>query len=186
MDEKIDNIENIEEVGKKSKKETNKGYIKSFVSFIVTLAVVILIKEYIITPVEVNGDSMYPTLKNGDIMILNKVGVKLSSIDRFDIVVIDNGGSLLIKRIIGLPNEEIKVEDNILYIDGKKVEQTFLDEGVSTNDFEYVVPQDCYFVMGDNREISLDSRVLGCFTKDDIKGTANFTFYPFNRLGTKD
>ncbi len=191
MDDKIDsientNIENTHEVKNKSKKEMSRSYIKSFITFITTIIIVLIIKQYLVTPVEVNGDSMYPTLKDGDIMILNKVGFKLSNVNRFDIVVINNSDSLLIKRVIGLPNEQIKVDNNVLYIDGKKVEQPFLDEGVSTNDFEYVVSPDCYFVMGDNREISLDSRVLGCFKIDDIKGTASFTFYPFSRFGIKN
>lgn len=186
MDEKIINEENIDETEKQSKKEKYIDYIKSFATLIITIVAVVLVKQYIVTPVEVNGSSMYPTLEDGDIMILNRVGIKLSSLDRFDIVVIDNGDSLLIKRVIGLPNEKIRVENNILYINGEKVEEPFLDESVLTEDFEYVTSEDCYFVMGDNREVSLDSRMLGCFNEKDIKGTAGFTIYPFNRLGNKD
>lgn len=186
MDEKIIKEENLEEINKESKKEKYIDYIKSFATLIVTIIAVVLVKQYIVTPVEVNGSSMYPTLEDGDIMMLNRVGFKLSSLDRFDIVVIDNGDSLLIKRVIGLPNEKIKVENNVLYINGERVEEPFLDDDVLTRNFEYITSNDCYFVMGDNREVSLDSRMLGCFNIKDIKGTASFTIYPFNRLGNKD
>ncbi len=186
MDDKIINEENIEEAKKQSKKEKYIDYIKSFATLIIAIVSVVLVKRYIVTPVEVNGSSMYPTLEDGDIMMLNRVGFKLSNLDRFDIVVIDNGDSLLIKRIIGLPNEKIKVENNVLYINGEKVDEPFLDESVLTRNFEYINGEDCYFVMGDNREVSLDSRMLGCFNIKDIKGTASFTLYPFNRLGSKN
>jgi signal peptidase I len=180
------NNEKVTTVSKKEKKQFDvKSIIKDVIPFIVAIIAILLIKKYIVTPIQVNGNSMDSTLKDGDIMILNKISYKIHGIKRFDIVVIDTDDTLLVKRVIGLPNEKIKVKDNILYINDKKVEQDFLGKNTTTSDFEYVTKDDCYFVMGDNRDISLDSRDLGCFDIDKIEGTTKFTIYPFNRFGNK-
>ncbi len=165
--------------------EDKRNIVKDILPFIIIVLVVLFIKQFIMTPIQVNGDSMDSTLKSGDIMILNKISYKLHSLKRFDIVVIKNDDTLLIKRVIGLPGETIKVEKNILYIDDVEVEQPFLDEENVTNDFETVVDEDCYFVMGDNRDISLDSRELGCFDISQIQGTTSLTIFPFSRFGGK-
>ena len=166
--------------------DRRKGIIKEVVPFIIIIALVLLIKNFIMTPIQVNGDSMYSTLKSGDIMILNKLGYKFHGIKRFDIVVIKNNDTLLIKRVIGLPNEKVKVEMNKLYINDEEYDQPFLDEDTITNDFEVKVKENCYFVMGDNRDISLDSRELGCFDISKIQGTTSLTLFPLNRFGGKE
>lgn len=162
-----------------------KRIIKEAIPYVLIVIFVLLIKTYIVTPVQVNGDSMYPTLKSGDLMILNKLSYKLGKIHRFDIVVIDKEDTYIIKRVIGLPGETVKYQDNILYIDDMQVEEPFLQEGKMTNNFEYKVDDNCYFVMGDNREISLDSRELGCFDISKIRGQTSLSFFPFDRFGFK-
>ncbi len=158
-------------------------FFKEYGSYIIILIVVILLKTYIITPVAVNGDSMFPTLEDNDIMILKKFDKK---IERFDIVVVSYNNKYLIKRVIGLPGEVIKYEDNKLYVDGKYIEEDFLDSA-TTADFELngKIPQEYYFVMGDNREISYDSRSIGAFSIKKILGKTNYTLYPFQRIGNK-
>ena len=101
------------------------------------------------------------------------------------IVVVDKDDSYIIKRIIGLPGEIVKYENNKLYINGVEIEESFLPDGKVTNDFEYKVADDCYFVMGDNRQISLDSRELGCFDISKIRGKTSLSFFPLNRFGFK-
>lgn len=162
-----------------------KGIIKEVIPYVIIILVVLLIKQFIITPIQVNGSSMYPTLKNGDLMILNKIGYSFGSINRFDIVVIDTDNSYLIKRVIGLPGEEVKYEDNELYINNEKIEEPFLKDQV-TNDLVVNLKDDCYFVLGDNRVNSRDSRDFGCFDRSKIRGKASFTFFPFDRLGVKN
>lgn len=180
------NNENVTITSKEEKKKFDaKSILKDVIPFIVAIIAILLIKEYIVTPIQVNGNSMDSTLKDGDIMILNRISYKIHGIKRFDIIVIDTDDTLLIKRVIGLPNEKIQVKDNVLYINGKEVKEDFLGENTITSDFEYTTKDDCYFVMGDNRDISLDSRDLGCFDIDKIEGTTKFTIYPFNRLGNK-
>ena len=165
--------------------ENIKRVIQEVVPFIAIIAVVLFIKQFIVTPVQVSGDSMYSTLKDGDIMILNKLGYKIGGLRRFQIVVASNNGTLLIKRVIGLPNETIKFEDNVLYINGEEVDEPFLQDNVTTYNFETTTGDNCYFLMGDNRKVSLDSRELGCFDISKIQGTTSITIFPFTRFGGK-
>ncbi len=158
-------------------------YIKDAIPYIIILVVVLLIRTFIITPVKVNGESMYDTLDGNEIMILNK----LESIKRYDIIVADlvvNGKreDSLIKRIYGLPGETIQCEHGMLYINGKKIEDHY-GYG-TTNDFEPVkLKSDEYFILGDNRSISLDSRIFGPVNKKSIKGVTSFVIWPINKFG---
>lgn len=144
---------------------------------------------YVISPIRVNGTSMDPTLENGDIMILNKIGYRITKIKRFDIVVIKYKDELLIKRVIGLPGEKIKYVNNTLYVNGKKLDEEF--DKTYTYNFSLkeigstTVPDDSYFVLGDNREVSKDSRSIGFIDREDIIGKSSLTLFPFNRFGTK-
>lgn len=154
--------------------------IKSLLPYIIIVIVVILVRTFIATPVKVNGSSMYPTLKGNEIMLLNKLG----HIDRFDIVVlkIDGREDNLIKRIIGLPGETVEIKDNDIHINDKKIEDKY-GYGETYNIDKVTLKKDEYFILGDNRIISLDSRVFGTINKKEIKGTTNFIMYPFKSFG---
>lgn len=154
--------------------------IKSLIPYIIIIIVVILVRTFIATPVRVNGSSMYPTLKGNEIMLLNKLG----HINRFDIVVlkIDGREDNLIKRIIGLPGETVEIKDNDIYINDKKIDDKY-GYGVTYNIDKVTLKKDEYFILGDNRKISLDSRVFGTIHKDEIKGTTDFIMYPFKSFG---
>ena len=164
--------------------------IKEIVPYIVIVVVVILIRTLIETPVIVRGDSMYETLHDGEVLILSKISYKLASIKRYDIVVVkDNDDDYIIKRVIGLPGDDIEYKDNILYINGKEIEEDF--QKAETKDFNITdlgyekIPKDCYFVIGDNRNDSSDSRIIGCINKKNILGNANLVIYPLNDFGIK-
>lgn len=161
-----------------------KKVLREIFPYIVIIVIVLLVKAFIFTPVIVNGPSMLNTLHDKDIMILDKIGMKLSGIDRFDIVVIQTDHNKIIKRIIGLPGETIEYRDNKLYINDKELEDSFAN-GI-TYDFEKIeIPKNSYYVLGDNREDSVDSRILGTITKQDILGHATFIIYPFHRFGSR-
>ena len=160
-----------------------KYFIKEYVPYLITIILVILLKLYIVTPIRVNGESMYDTLVDGDIMILNIIDYKMHGANRFDIVVVDEGSEYLIKRVIGLPGETIEYKDNQLYVNGKKVKDSYGKD--ITGDFKVKVPKNSYFVMGDNRTNSVDSRRLGAFKKNEIKGKTKLTIFPFSRFGNK-
>ena len=171
------------------KEVNNKLDIKEIIMYILIVIVILLIKKFIISPIRVNGTSMDPTLENGDIMILNKIGYRITKIKRFDIVVIKYKDELLIKRVIGLPGEKIKYVNNTLYVNGKKLDEEF--DKTYTYNFSLkeigstTVPDDSYFVLGDNREVSKDSRSIGFIDREDIIGKSSLTLFPFNRFGTK-
>ena len=160
-----------------------KKFLKEYVPYIVIIILVLLFKRFIMSPIKVNGDSMNTTLKDKDIMILNIIGYRFTDIKRFDIVVVDGEKEYLIKRVIGLPGEKIEYKNNKLYVNGKYVKDKYGKK--ITNDFSVKVPKDSYFVLGDNRTNSLDSRYFGAFKKKEILGKTNFTIFPFNRFGKK-
>lgn len=161
--------------------------LRTILEYGLIILVVILFRTYIITPVQVNGDSMLNTLHNDDVMLLNIIGYKIKDIKRFDIVVFKHYQDPLIKRVIGLPGEAIAFKDNKLYVDGEYITQPFLDdrtEDFTLLDFGYEkIPPNQYFVLGDNRDNSTDSRYIGFIDKKKVMGKANFIIFPFNRFG---
>ena len=169
--------------------EQVKDFIKTICGYLLVVFAVIILRIFFIDPVRVDGVSMNTTLENGEIMILNKIVYKKYDIQRFDIVVIKGNNKLIIKRVIGLPGETVEYKDNVLYIDGKKVDDPY--PSTKTDDFSIEdightkVPGDTYFVMGDNRSNSLDSRYpqVGVIKKNQILGRARFIIWPINRLG---
>ena len=154
--------------------------IKEYVPYIIIILTIILVRIFIVTPVRVSGDSMVPTLNNGEIMLL----YKLSDINRYDIVVVSASveGDEIIKRVIGMPGDSVEVVGGRLYINDEEVVDTY-GSGTTGDFYKVFLARDEYWVMGDNREISKDSRVFGKIKRKDIKGVANFVLYPFSKFG---
>lgn len=159
-------------------------FLKECVPYLVIILVVVLIRTFLVTPVRVQGTSMTPTLQNKDILVLKKYD---HSYKRFDVVVLNYNGTRLVKRIVGLPGETISYQDGTLYVDNKDVKEEFINQ--KTEDFSLnslgieKIPDGYYFVMGDNRNNSTDSRYIGLISKKDIIGTTSFTLFPFNHFG---
>lgn len=151
---------------------------KELLPYIILFIIVLLVRTFIVTPIKVNGNSMYNTLEGKEFMILNK----LDKPERYDIVVIDTKSDELIKRVYGMPGEKISIENNVIYINDKKIEDVYA-YGETSNYESITLGDDEYFVLGDNRAVSLDSRTIGPVKKSQIKGTTNFIIYPFNRFG---
>lgn len=154
--------------------------LRSLIPYIIIIVVVVFIRTFIVTPVKVDGTSMYPTLDGDEIMLLNKLG----HIDRFDIVVIhlNDEESNLIKRVIGLPGETVEIRDNKIYVNDELLEDSY-GYGTTYNIDPVTLSEDEYFVLGDNRIISLDSRVFGKVNRTEIKGTTNIIMFPFSKIG---
>jgi len=159
-----------------------KKFFKENIGYILVIILVLLVKAYVVSPIRVNGDSMNNTLYDKDIMILDEISYRFSDIKRFDIVVVKTRGEYLIKRIIGLPGEKVSYKDNKLYINDKYIKEDFSHK--ETNDFEVIVPKGKYYVLGDNRTNSTDSRIIGAIPKKNILGKTHLTVFPFSRFGS--
>lgn len=174
-------------------------------AIVFAILVAFVIKQFLFTPVLVKGASMMPTLEDKDRVIINRIGPKIKSIDRFDVVVVENVHlnnnveENIIKRIIGLPGDKIEYKNDQLYINGEKFSEPYLDQfkkelqdtGSLTYDFtldqllgETTVPEGHYFVLGDNRRVSNDSRNpdIGFIPKDKIMGTTSIICWPFKHI----
>jgi len=150
------------------------------------LAVALLVKTFLIQAFFIPSLSMAPTLDEGDRVLVNKLSYKMHEVHRGDMVVFDRPeGSPesdikdLIKRVIGLPGETIEARDGAVYIDGDRLEEPYLDDGVRTENLpETQIPAGHVFVMGDNRTGSSDSRVFGPVDEDTIVGRAFIRVWP--------
>ena len=168
-------------------KERIKKIIKNVYPYVIVVIVVILVRAFIITPAVVDGESMEPTLSDNNVIILNKLDYKLNDIERFDVVVVDWNGEKLIKRVIGLPGEHVEYKDGLLYVDGFVTDENF--NHATTHDFKLesigylTIPGDKYFVVGDNRNDSKDSRVIGLIDKENILGSVSLRIFPLNKIG---
>lgn len=180
MDNKIEN-----ELEKFNKPNKCKNLIREVITYVLIILFVILIRTFIVTPVRVDGDSMNNNLKNGEILLLKKYD---KFYERFDVVVFKYGNDKLIKRVIGLPGESVKYKDSKLYINDKYVEENMIKK--ITYDFDLrelgfdEIPIGYYFVMGDNRTNSKDSRIIGLVSEKDILGSTNLIIFPFNKFGS--
>lgn len=167
-----------------------KSIVKALLPYVLIIVGVFLVKLWIVTPVVVNGTSMYPTLHHQDVMILNRTAYWFNAIKRFDIVVIKTEDELIIKRVIGLPGEHVVYQNNKLYINGKRVQENV--KNLKTDDFDSEtlgqkkIPKDAYLVLGDNRNNSQDSRSIGFIKKSEILGKTSLVIFPLNRIGFEE
>lgn len=167
-------------------------------ALLIAFAIAAFIRYFLFTPIVVDGDSMMPTLEDGDRMIVNKIGYKIGSPKRFDIVVFHAPEQKdYIKRVIGLPGDHIEYKDDQLYINGEPIDEPYLDqykaeitEGNLTGNFKLqdidpnldVIPEGYVFVMGDNRRFSKDSRHIGIVSQKEIIGNTSIIFWPLNEI----
>ena len=189
-----------EEVTDKKKKE--KKPMPVFMQLILIVVMVVVLRNVMGT-VLVKGSSMEPNFNHGDLVFINKLSTSVGSPDYGDVVIckLDEGAGYenIIKRVIGLPGDEIDiVEDEysedgeyLLYVNGEYIEEDFLGEPMRVDgdvEYPFEVPENSYFVMGDNRNESLDSRreSVGAIHKDDLMGKVVLRLYPFSDFGLID
>ena len=150
----------------------------------IVAAVAVLIATLILPVLQIEGTSMEPTLSNGDIVLLTKT----TRFERGDLCGFTWNNKLLIKRVIGLPGDWIEIDtDGTVYLNGEKLDEPYVERmalGECDLEFPFQVPQEQYFVIGDMRENSIDSRntLIGCIAKDQIVGKAFFRIWPFKSL----
>ncbi len=161
-------------------------------SFIVTtaiyLTIFLVIIHFVARPVVVEGVSMQNTCQNGDYIIIWQAGYKPQ---KGDIVVIDDDNALgkrLVKRVIALGGDHVEIDNGALKINGEFQEEKYTKEPQwgKGETFDLIVPQNEVFVMGDNRNDSADSRVIGTLSVHSVMGKAVVRLFPFDRMGTLD
>lgn len=150
----------------------------------IVAAVAVLIATLVLPVLQIEGTSMEPTLSNGDIVLL----AKTPRFDRGELCGFTWNNKLLIKRVIGLPGDWIEIDtDGTIYLNGEKLDEPYVDQkalGECDLEFPFQVPQEQYFVIGDMRKSSIDSRnsLIGCVTKDQIVGKVFFRVWPFKSI----
>ena len=150
--------------------------------FILLIITIIVLKIFVFNFILVKGDSMNSKFKNNDFMFLNKIIYNFQSIIRGDVIVLKYQNNDLIKRVIGLPKDKIKVENGKLYINNKEYKENYINSYTASIDFTEITLKDYeYFVMGDNRYNSYDSRNFGPITKRNIIGRVEFKIFPFDK-----
>lgn len=162
------------------------------VTIVVALVVVFLVRQFLLTQFVVDGASMAPTFIDGDRVFVSKVSYKMHDVEHGDIVVFDNKeGEAYIKRVIGVPGDDVKMVDKEVYVNGERIDESYVSyKGNSYLDnFELTdlgvngeIPEGQYLVLGDNRPVSKDSRQFGLIEDDQIIGKVVLRFWPFSEI----
>ncbi|MEC6747287.1 signal peptidase I [Marinilactibacillus sp. XAAS-LB27] len=187
------------------KPEKKRTFFQEVISTLIYIAVItgviLLFQTYVYTFVSVEGESMAPTLEDGDKLLLSKMG----EVEPFDIIVFpapDEPEKQYIKRVIGVPGDEIRYSNDTLYVNNEEVEEPYLEGleeldapviGGTINEFSLeslqgvqTVPENEFFVMGDNRGNSRDSRYFGFVPEDSVTGKTSYRLLPFKHFGLID
>ncbi len=190
MEEKEFNseLQNIEEEAPSpNKKSAKKELLEWLQAIVIAVVLALLVRNFVFTVVRVDGQSMEPTLQHNDRMIVWRLGYKAQE---GDIVIFNPPGYdksvYWVKRVIATEGQHVEIDysSNSVYVDGKKLDETYLGErmqnlGTLT---EIDVPKDCVFVLGDNRNHSTDGRVIGPISEDSIIGEAVLRFWPLTNM----
>lgn len=162
------------------------------IAIVIALVLLFIVRTFLFVSYIVDGDSMKPTFHNNDRVIVNKLVKNFGQINNGDVIVFHaNKNADYIKRVIGLPGDTVEMKNNKLYINGTHVSERYLNKDIKTDDFSTrtiqgsksdVIPNGEYLVLGDNRTNSRDSREIGFVHEEDIVGTVNLRYYPFNQI----
>ena len=155
-------------------------------SAVIAIVLALFIKLFIFEFVLVEGSSMNPTLNDGDRLVVAKVQYYFQEPDVNEIIILHySQGVEFVKRVVGVGGDTVEIKDSVLYVNGSAVAETYTDGSTYADYPASTVPEGMYFVLGDNRDNSRDSRFadVGFIKKDDIVGKVFLRIYPFDRLG---
>jgi signal peptidase I len=169
-----------------------KSFLRDTLEIVFLALVLYVVIQYAVQTVHVLGSSMYATLHDNDLLVASKISYKLHQPQRGDIIVFkppDEASRDFIKRIIGLPGERVHIANSVVYINGRVLNEPYLPERWTYNNNwpasgqDQLIPPDQYFVLGDNRNHSSDSRTFNTITLDSILGKAEVRIWPLGQLG---
>ena len=183
-------VPSLKEIQSERKRIRRKDYYKQALRgtvavLLVVAAVAVLIATLFLPILQISGDSMSPTLEHDEIVVL----LKTKKFERGDLIGFYYQGKILLKRVIALPGDEVAIDaDGNVYVNGQLLEEPYVTEkglGDCDLEFPYQVPGTSYFVMGDRRSNSVDSRnsVVGSIAQEDIIGKVFIRVWPFSRFG---
>lgn len=191
----LDTNSEMEKAVPRRRKSRQRAFIEWLIILVVAVSVSMLVRTYVVQQFSIPSGSMIPTLDVGDRILVDKLSVELGTINRGDIVVFRHPPKALttcappvepifIKRVIGLPGDVITSKGSTIYVNGKALKESWQ----TTSPFgpaigHVVVPANHYFMMGDNRGESCDSRYWGTVPRSAIIGKAFLRIWPFNRIG---
>jgi len=179
------------------KEALKKEGIEWIKAFAIGLIIFIFIRTFFFTNYVVQGESMEPTLVDGNKLIVNKIGYQIGELHRFDVIVFHhNKEEDFVKRIIGLPGDKVEYRDDELYVNGEKIAEPYLEKyrkealgSRLTGDFTLedltgseTVPEGKLFVLGDNRLKSWDSRQFKFISVDQVVGKVNLRYWPLTEM----
>ena len=190
---KENNLPSSEEIQKELKRERKQIRFRRIITntlhtLIVVAAVAVLITSLILPVLQISGTSMEPTLSNGDIVVL----LKTSSLERGDLCGFSYSNKILIKRVIALPGDILVIdEDGNVFLNGEMLDEPYITEkglGECDIEFPFTVPENTYFLMGDHRSTSVDSRssVIGCIAHEQIVGKLFLKVWPLENFSLID
>ncbi len=179
------------DTGKKKKKKSNE-FLDWLKVIVIAVAVALILNNFVIINSVVPSGSMIPTINEGDRMIGNRLAYAFGNEpERGDIIIFrfpDDTSQIYVKRVIGIPGDVVEIKGGVTYVNGEVIDEPYLNETPDDNDFgPYTVPEDSYFVMGDNRNNSYDSRyweTTNFVPEENILAKAVFRYWPLNNIST--
>ena len=168
------------------------------IAIAIAVILIVVITKFVGKSYTVRGDSMYPTLKDGERVIVNIAGVKMGHLEKGNVIVFHSQEKDdYVKRIIGTPGDKVEYKKDKLYVNGKKVKEPYLDYNEKHKHLDYItsedwstkkinngkaeIPKGKLLVLGDNREVSKDSRSFGLIDKDKVVGKVALRYWPFSQ-----
>ncbi|WP_278926417.1 signal peptidase I [Staphylococcus auricularis] len=167
----------------------------------VALIIIVLVTNFVVKSYTIKGDSMDPTLKDGEHVIVNMIGYNLGGLEKGNVIVFHaDESSDYVKRVIGMPGDKVEYKKDQLYVNDKKVDEPYLDYNKKRKQVEYItandldvsslpnsngeekIPKGKLLVLGDNREVSKDSRSFGLINEDQVVGKVSLRFWPINNF----
>ena len=168
---------------------TIKDYV---ISIAVAIVIAVTFRSYVFARADVEGHSMFSTLNEKDVIFVEKISLLTHNIKRGQIIIFDSKNEnrdIYVKRVIAVAGDTIEIKNKKVYLNDKELKEDYLDKGTKTfgasflkDGDKFKVPEGHVFVLGDNREFSLDSRYIGPIKIKDIKGHAILRVYPFNKI----